>query len=57
MYVMVVGGYFVRTGDIPVIKVHKIVDLSPFPDREAMWYLEVLEAYKLFYQPLIEEFI
>ncbi|XP_022753783.1 uncharacterized protein LOC111302109 isoform X2 [Durio zibethinus] len=48
MYVMVVGGYFVRTGDLPVIK---------FPDREAMWYLEVLEAYKLFYQPLIEEFI
>ncbi|KAK6272225.1 PREDICTED: uncharacterized protein LOC18590426 [Theobroma cacao] len=57
MYVMVVGGYFVRTGDLPVIKVHKIVDLSQFPDREAMWYLEVLEAYKLFYQPLIEEFI
>ncbi|KAE8720249.1 ARM repeat superfamily protein, putative isoform 1 [Hibiscus syriacus] len=31
MYVMVVGGYFIRTGDLPVIKVHKIVDLSPFP--------------------------
>ncbi|XVF19801.1 hypothetical protein REPUB_Repub11eG0142300 [Reevesia pubescens] len=57
MYVMVVGGYFVRTVDLPVIKVHKIVDLSQFPDREAMWYLEVFEAYKLFYQPLIEEFI
>ncbi|XVF05265.1 hypothetical protein REPUB_Repub05bG0157000 [Reevesia pubescens] len=57
MYVMVVGGYFIRTGDFPVIKVHKIVDLSQFPDREAMWYLEVMEAYKLFYQPLIEEFI
>ncbi|XP_039064785.1 uncharacterized protein LOC120210015 [Hibiscus syriacus] len=57
MYVMVVGGYFIRTGDLPVIKVHKIVDLSPFPDREAMWYLEVSEAYKLFYQPLIEEFL
>ncbi|OMO65547.1 Nucleic acid-binding protein [Corchorus olitorius] len=56
MYVMVVGGFFIRTGDLPVIKVHKIVDLSQFPDREAMWYLEVLEAYKLFYQPLIEEF-
>ncbi|KAF8396487.1 hypothetical protein HHK36_018110 [Tetracentron sinense] len=55
MYVMVVGGYFVRTGDSPMIKVHKIVDLSPFPDREAMWYLEVIEAFKLFYQPLFEE--
>ncbi|OAY51486.1 uncharacterized protein LOC110613275 [Manihot esculenta] len=57
MYVMVVGGYFVGTGESPMIKVHKIVDLSPFPDREAMWYLEVIEAYKLFYQPLIEEFM
>lgn len=57
MYVMVVGGYLVRTSDIPIIKVHKIVDLSSFPDREAMWYLEVLEAYKLFYKPLIEDFI
>ncbi|KAH7838135.1 hypothetical protein Vadar_022485 [Vaccinium darrowii] len=51
MYVMVVGGFFVGTGDISMIKVHKMVDLSPFPDREAMWYLEVMEAYKLFYQP------
>jgi len=34
-----------------------MVDLSAFPDREAMWYLEVMEAYKLFYQPLIEEFM
>ncbi|KAJ8750290.1 hypothetical protein K2173_014205 [Erythroxylum novogranatense] len=57
MYVMVVGGYFVRTGDKPMIKVHKMVDLSAFPDREAMWYLEVMEAYKLFYQPLIEDFM
>lgn len=54
---MVVGGYSVRPGDLPMIKVHKIVDLSPFPDREAMWYLEVLEAYKLFYKPLIEDFV
>ncbi|GAV76723.1 hypothetical protein CFOL_v3_20196 [Cephalotus follicularis] len=53
MYVMVVGGFFFRTHEIPMIKVHKIVDLSAFPDREAMWYLEVMEAYKLFYQPLI----
>ncbi|XP_065865493.1 uncharacterized protein [Euphorbia lathyris] len=57
MYVMVVGGYIVSTGEVPVIKVHKMVDLSSSPDREAMWYLEVLEAYKLFYQPLIEDFL
>ncbi|XP_057752545.1 uncharacterized protein LOC130970470 isoform X2 [Arachis stenosperma] len=57
MYVMVVGGYVVGTGDAPMVKVHKIVDLSSWPDREAMWYLEVMEAYKLFYQPLIEDFI
>ncbi|KAG6778106.1 hypothetical protein POTOM_017956 [Populus tomentosa] len=57
MYVMVVGGYFVCHGETPMIKVHKMVDLSAFPDREAMWYLEVMEAYKLFYQPLIEEFM
>ncbi|KAL3828525.1 hypothetical protein ACJIZ3_017327 [Penstemon smallii] len=55
MYIMVVGGYFVRAGDLPVIKVHKIVDLSAFPDRESMWYLEVIEAFKLFYSPLFEE--
>ncbi|WCJ41686.1 hypothetical protein M5689_022536 [Euphorbia peplus] len=57
MYVMVVGGYTVRTGEPPMIKVHKMVDLSASPDREAMWYLEVMEAYKLFYQPLIEDFL
>ncbi|GMN56306.1 hypothetical protein TIFTF001_025417 [Ficus carica] len=57
MYVMVVGAYVVRSNELPVIKVHKIVDLSAFPDREAMWYLEVMEAYKLFYEPLIEEFM
>ncbi|XP_027347758.1 recQ-mediated genome instability protein 2 [Abrus precatorius] len=56
MYVMVVGGYVARAGEPPMIKVHKIVDLSSSPDREAMWYLEVMEAYKLFYQPLVEEF-
>ncbi|XP_057456034.1 uncharacterized protein LOC130747196 [Lotus japonicus] len=56
MYVMVVGGYVARAGESPMIKIHKIVDLSSSPDREAMWYLEVVEAYKLFYQPLVEEF-
>ncbi|KAI3743259.1 hypothetical protein L1987_60965 [Smallanthus sonchifolius] len=54
-YVMIVGGCVIRNDDLPLIKVHKIVDLSAFPHREAMWYLEVLEAYKLFYQPLIED--
>ncbi|KAK3033539.1 hypothetical protein RJ639_034000 [Escallonia herrerae] len=54
-YVMVVGGYYLRAGDLPMIKVHKMVDLSLFPDREAMWHLEVVEAYKLFYRPLLEE--
>ncbi|KAF9684612.1 hypothetical protein SADUNF_Sadunf04G0136600 [Salix dunnii] len=57
MYVMVIGGYFVRPGETPMVKVHKMVDLSAYPDREAMWYLEVMEAYKLFYQPLIEDFV
>ncbi|KAJ6403118.1 hypothetical protein OIU84_015106 [Salix udensis] len=57
VYVMVIGGYFVRPGETPMVKVHKMVDLSAYPDREAMWYLEVMEAYKLFYQPLIEEFL
>ncbi|KAG7653543.1 RecQ-mediated genome instability protein 2 [Arabidopsis suecica] len=56
MYVMVVGVYHIRTGDIPLLKVHKMVDLSVSPDREAMWYLEVMDAYRLFYEPLIQEF-
>ncbi|CAN4119446.1 unnamed protein product [Withania somnifera] len=55
MFVMVVGAYFVQKGGLPLIKVHKIVDLSLFPDRESMWYLEVIEVFKLFYQPLFEE--
>ncbi|KAB1202067.1 hypothetical protein CJ030_MR8G018160 [Morella rubra] len=57
MYVMVVGGYSARAGEPPMIVVHKIVDLSPFPDREALWYLEVMEAYKLFYSPMIGELV
>ncbi|KAJ8426307.1 hypothetical protein Cgig2_007830 [Carnegiea gigantea] len=47
MYVMVVGAYFIRDDGTPMIKVHKIVDLSAHPDREAMWYLEVIEAYRI----------
>ncbi|KAL5580211.1 hypothetical protein UlMin_012653 [Ulmus minor] len=57
MYVMVVGAYAVRTDQPPLIRVHKIVDLSAFPNREAMWYLEVMEAYELFYEPLVKEFV
>ncbi|KAE8037629.1 hypothetical protein FH972_010203 [Carpinus fangiana] len=57
MYVMVIGGYSAGAVEPPVIKVHKIVDLSAIPDREAMWYLEVMEAYKLFYGLLIEEHV
>ncbi|CAI9105509.1 OLC1v1004440C1 [Oldenlandia corymbosa var. corymbosa] len=49
MYLMVVGGYSMRPDDLPFIKAHKMVDLSAFPDRESMWYLEVIEAFKLFY--------
>ncbi|KAK9089874.1 hypothetical protein Scep_028956 [Stephania cephalantha] len=52
-YVMVVGAYVIPVGDLeelPLIKVHKMVDLSSAPDREAMWNLEVVEANKLFYQ-------
>ncbi|XP_010488813.1 PREDICTED: recQ-mediated genome instability protein 2-like [Camelina sativa] len=56
MYVMVVGVYHIRTGEIPLLKVHKMVELSGSPDREAMWYLEVMDAYRLFYEPLIQEF-
>ncbi|XP_075512014.1 uncharacterized protein LOC142547546 [Primulina tabacum] len=54
MYIMVVGGYSLCAGDLPMIKVHKLVDLSAFPDRESMWYLEVMEAFKLFYQPMFQ---
>ncbi|CAN8294995.1 unnamed protein product [Cochlearia groenlandica] len=56
MYLMVVGAYVIRTGDIPLLKVHKMVDLSGSPDRESMWYLEVMDAYRRFYEPLIQEF-
>nr|XP_043611033.1 uncharacterized protein LOC122582671 [Erigeron canadensis]XP_043611034.1 uncharacterized protein LOC122582671 [Erigeron canadensis] len=53
-YVMAVGRCTIRTDNIPLIQIHKIVDLSAYHHREAMWYLEVIEAYKLFYQPPIE---
>ncbi|KAJ8458976.1 hypothetical protein OPV22_031902 [Ensete ventricosum] len=53
MYVMVVGPYVAaQSGGLSTIRVHKIVDLSQHPDREAMWHLEVMEAHKLFYLSL-----
>ncbi|MQL83316.1 hypothetical protein Taro_015805 [Colocasia esculenta] len=55
MYVMVVGQFLPGAGDLPLIKVHKVVDLSPNPDSEAIWYLEVIEAYRLFYQSPLED--
>ncbi|XP_064938650.1 uncharacterized protein LOC135592875 isoform X1 [Musa acuminata AAA Group] len=52
MYVMVVGPYVAaQSGGLSTIRVHKMVDLSQHPDREAMWHLEVMEAHKLFYLP------
>lgn len=48
MYVLALGAYAVTNGT-PMLKVHKIVDLSVSPDREAMWNMEVIEAYNLFY--------
>ncbi|XP_073046177.1 phosphomevalonate kinase, peroxisomal-like [Primulina eburnea] len=39
---------------IAAAHVHKLVDLSAFPDRESMWYLEVMEAFELFYQPMFQ---
>ncbi|RCV41465.1 hypothetical protein SEVIR_9G136600v4 [Setaria viridis] len=55
MYVMVVGAYIAGESkeNFPAIKVHKMVDLSAQPDREAMWYMEVAEAYNLFYEPFL----
>ncbi|KAF0927423.1 hypothetical protein E2562_032728 [Oryza meyeriana var. granulata] len=53
MYVMVIGSYSGKDSlpraNRPVIKAHKLVDLSAQPDREAMWYMEVAEAFNFFY--------
>ncbi|KAL6637618.1 hypothetical protein ACP70R_025190 [Stipagrostis hirtigluma subsp. patula] len=53
MYVLVIGAYVAAESkdNYPAIKVHKIVDLSTQPNREAMWYMEVAEAYNFFYLP------
>ncbi|XP_048569189.1 uncharacterized protein LOC125550271 [Triticum urartu] len=52
MYVLIIGAYIApeSTENLPAVKVHKIVDLSTQPDREAMWYMEVAEAYNFFYE-------
>ncbi|PKA57376.1 hypothetical protein AXF42_Ash013563 [Apostasia shenzhenica] len=47
MYIMVVGLY--AACDPPIVQVHKIVDLSAFPDRESLWHMEVIEAHSMFY--------
>ncbi|KAM0889454.1 hypothetical protein ACQ4PT_027692 [Festuca glaucescens] len=49
MYVLIIGAYIAPDGSRPTVKVHKIVDLSAQPNREAMWYMEVAEAYDFFY--------
>ncbi|CAM0875429.1 unnamed protein product [Alopecurus aequalis] len=51
MYVLIIGAFVASEppGSMPVVKVHKIVDLSAQPNREAMWYMEVAEAYDFFY--------
>ncbi|KMZ72356.1 hypothetical protein ZOSMA_166G00560 [Zostera marina] len=51
MYVMAVGVFTPCAADhaISLVEVHKIVDLSSYPDREAIWNLEVIEANNLFY--------
>uniref|UniRef100_A0ACD6A7T5 Uncharacterized protein n=1 Tax=Avena sativa TaxID=4498 RepID=A0ACD6A7T5_AVESA len=52
MYVLVIGAYVSPESLdklLPVVKVHKIVDLSTQPNREAMWYMEVAEADDFFY--------
>ncbi|XP_072956130.1 uncharacterized protein [Typha angustifolia] len=54
MFVMVVGPFVRSDTGLAIIKVHKIVDLSSHPDREAMWNMEVIEAHKLFYLPSLE---
>eukprot|EP00250_Pteridium_aquilinum_P012280 c20619_g1_i1 orf=66-482(+) len=53
MYVLVLGAYIIINGN-SMLKVHKIVDLSSSPDREAMWNMEVIEAYNLFYAKSVQ---
>ncbi|KAF6987534.1 hypothetical protein CFC21_005170 [Triticum aestivum] len=48
MYGLIIGAYIADWESLPMVKVHKIVDLSAQPDREAMWYMEVAEAYNFF---------
>ncbi|KAH9551723.1 hypothetical protein CY35_09G028000 [Sphagnum magellanicum] len=50
MYVLVIGAYLFASTGVPFLKVHKIVDLSFYSNREALWHLEVIEAHQLFYR-------
>lgn len=48
-YMLVLGLVHARPGHPIVIKVHKLVDLSASPSREAMWSLEVIDSHHRFY--------
>jgi hypothetical protein len=43
-YVMVIGSVGRREDGARVVVAAKLVDLSPDPNRESMWYLEVLDC-------------
>ncbi|KAL3681278.1 hypothetical protein R1sor_024234 [Riccia sorocarpa] len=54
------GTYILVTGrfcedSVLFIEVHKIVDLSACPDREALWHLELLECHEKFYKELLPQ--
>ncbi|CAM6123561.1 unnamed protein product [Calypogeia fissa] len=51
MYVLVNGR--ISKDTVPFIEVHKIVDLTSQPVREAAWHLEVAEAHEMFYDHLM----
>ncbi|GJP36495.1 hypothetical protein CLOM_g7720 [Closterium sp. NIES-68] len=44
-YVQVIGALCTRPASPPFIKVHKLVDLSAHPNRESLWFLEVMESH------------
>ncbi|BBN14409.1 RecQ-mediated genome instability protein 2 [Marchantia polymorpha subsp. ruderalis] len=51
MYILVTGRFC--EDSVPFIEVHKIVDLSASPDREALWHLELAESHQKFYDSLL----
>ena len=46
-YVMVLGQFRVASDSTPAILIHKLVNLSTQPQRESLWFLEVIEAHSL----------